>query len=235
MRQPSETDLLALWETGHSRHPIDRALLLCAWARPELAADRFAHLPLGAVNTDLLKMRARLFGNRVVLQCACGECGELLEVPLVIDELLGAAEASDARAEVTLAGFRFRVPDSRDLASVVNELDAEAAALRLLENCCIERPSAGSDLASVLTEASERLEAADTLADLKLAVTCTACGHRWEAGFDPGDLLWNDVRTHARKLLAQVHTLARAYGWTEPDVLALSPARRAAYLDMAFA
>jgi hypothetical protein len=233
MRQPSETDLLALWEAGDSRHPIDRALLLSAWARPELAADQFARLPLGVVNADLLKTRANLFGNHVVLQCACGECGELLEVPVAIDEVLATAHTSDSHAEVTLAGFRFRLPDSRDLASVANELDAETAALRLLENCCIERPSAGPDLASVLTEASERLEAADTLADLKLAVTCTACGHRWEAGLDPGELLWNDVRTHARNLLAQVHTLARAYGWTEPDVLVLSPARRAAYLDMA--
>ena len=36
----------------------------------------------------------------------------------------------------------------------------------------------------------------------------------------------------ARALLAAVHTLARAYGWSEPDVLALSEQRRAAYLEM---
>ena len=153
----------------------------------------------------------------------------------ILDQLLAGAEASDQRAEVTLAVFRFRAPDSRDLASVANELDAEAAALRLLESCCIERPSDDSDLTGVLAEASERLEAADTLADLKLEVVCAACGHRWEAGLDPGDLLWNDVRAQARNLLAQVHGLAHAYGWTEPEVLALSPARRAAYLDMALA
>ena len=34
----------------------------------------------------------------------------------------------------------------------------------------------------------------------------------------------------ARRLLREVDVLARAYGWTEPEVLALDDARRAAYL-----
>jgi hypothetical protein len=32
--------------------------------------------------------------------------------------------------------------------------------------------------------------------------------------------------------LLEVHALASHYGWTEPDVLALPPARRRAYLEM---
>jgi hypothetical protein len=31
----------------------------------------------------------------------------------------------------------------------------------------------------------------------------------------------------------EVDALARAYGWREADILALSPARRAAYLELA--
>jgi hypothetical protein len=37
---------------------------------------------------------------------------------------------------------------------------------------------------------------------------------------------------HARSLLAEVHSLARAYGWTESEILALSPQRRSTYLEM---
>jgi hypothetical protein len=33
-------------------------------------------------------------------------------------------------------------------------------------------------------------------------------------------------------VLGDVHELARAYGWSEPEVLALSPWRRAAYLAL---
>ena len=46
------------------------------------------------------------------------------------------------------------------------------------------------------------------------------------------DCAWTVVEAHARRLLGEVHRLARAYGWREHDVLALGAARRAAYLEL---
>jgi hypothetical protein len=43
------------------------------------------------------------------------------------------------------------------------------------------------------------------------------------------------VEALARRVLWEVHTLACAYGWTESETLALSPARRARYLQMVHA
>ena len=36
----------------------------------------------------------------------------------------------------------------------------------------------------------------------------------------------------ARRTLRDVHVLARAYGWREADVLALSPTRRQIYVEL---
>jgi hypothetical protein len=232
MRTSSETDLLKLWEDGQVRHPIDRALLLCAWARPDIAADRLAGLPLGVVNASLLKMRAALFGRRVELQVECEHCGELLEIPLDIGELAAGGSEQESGAEIEVDGFRFRLPASRDLAAIAYDLDAEAATLRLLDACCVARPDGDAATADVLARADERLEAADPLADPRLDVACPACGGHMDAALDPGALLWDDVQAYARGLLGQVHALARAYGWTEHEVLSLSPRRRAAYLEM---
>lgn len=233
MRLPSESELLDLWEAGAGRHPIDRTLLLCSWARPDLAADRYAELPLGVINAALLRMRERLFGPRVAAQVCCPQCGELLEIELRVGQLLEGAQPGDGRHDVAVAGFRFRVPDSRDLASIANEVDAEAAALRLLERCCTGRPASDAPpLAAILAEVETELEAADPLADLSLAVNCEACRHAWQAGLDAGALLWDELRRYARGLLGQVDALARTYGWTEREVLALSPQRRASYLEM---
>jgi hypothetical protein len=232
MRIPSETDLLKLWEEGQDRHPIDRALLLCAWARPDIAADRFAGLPLGVVNAGLLRLRAALFGRRVELQIECEHCGELLEIPLDIGELAAGVSEQEDGAEIEVDGFRFRLPASRDLAAIAYDLDAEAAALRLLDACCVARPDGAAATADVLARADERLEAADPLADPRLDVACPACGGHMDAVFDPCVLLWDDVQAYARGLLGQVHALARAYGWSEHEVLSLSPRRRAAYLEM---
>jgi len=232
MRTPSESDLLSLWEEGQVRHPIDRALLLCAWARPDIAADRFARLPLGLVNASLLKMRAALFGPRVELQVECEHCGETLDIPLAIDELLAGQAEPDDIGEIEVGGFHFRLPASRDLATIAYELDPEAAALRLLEACCVARPADAPVTVELLAEADPCLEAADPLAELTLSVTCAACGSASEVPLEAGALLWDDIQVYARALLAQVHALASAYGWTEEEILALPPRRRTAYLNL---
>jgi hypothetical protein len=191
-------------------------------------------LPLGAVNAALLRLRERLFGPRIELRLHCEQCDEQLAVGLEIEHLLADVEEGDERREIEVGGFRFRVPDSRDLASIANELDVETAAQRLLERCCIARPTgAEQSLPALLDDAEAQLEAADSFADLRLAVSCGACGHGWDAGLDAGALLWDEVQRYARGLLGEVDSLARTYGWTESEVLALSPQRRAAYLEMA--
>jgi hypothetical protein len=44
-------------------------------------------------------------------------------------------------------------------------------------------------------------------------------------------LLWEEIASRAQRLMDDVHVLAQGYGWTEPEVLALSDARRTAYLE----
>jgi hypothetical protein len=238
MQVPSEAQLLALWEQGLRRHPVDRALLLCAWARPEVPGSRLPELPLGAINAALLRLREACFGGRIDAYVDCPRCGERLSLLLDAQDLLAGAAESDSRADFELAGFRFRVPCSRDLAAMAGMakgtvLDAEAAAHRLLELCCLEaRHAASGELVELLAEVETGLAALDPTANLSLALACEACGHRWEADFDIGVLLWEEIEARARVLLAEIHGLARAYGWTEPEILALSPERRAAYLEL---
>jgi hypothetical protein len=239
MQVPSEAQLLALWEQGLRRHPVDRALLLCAWARPEVPGDRLAELPLGALNAALLRMRRACFGPRIDCYVDCPRCGERLGLELDAGDLLAGAAETDFRADLELRGLRFRVPCSRDLAAVAGMAkgaarDAEVAAHRLLELCCLEaRQVASGQLVEILAEVETGLAALDPAADLSLALVCEACGHRWAADFDIGALLWEEIEARARALLAEIHGLARAYGWTEPEILALSPERRATYLELA--
>ncbi len=228
--------LLALWEDGQALSPIDRSLVLCAWARPELDPEQLARLPLGAVNAALLQLRAAWFGSVIELELACEQCGESLETRMATGDLLANARSDDDPATVDVQGFLFRLPDSRDLAAITHEPDIDVAALQLLQRCCTGKTDdAGIALHALLTEAGTQLESADPLADLRLDVACHACGHHTPAALDPGSVLWSDVQRQARQLLEQVHMLASAYGWTESEILALGEARRAAYLDMASA
>lgn len=233
MHAPSEPDLLALWESGRVRHPIDRALLLGAWARPELPPAQLAGLPLGALGSALLRLRIACFGPRLDAYADCTACGQRLSFELCLSDLLVAALPTDDRPEIEMDGLRLRALTSLDLAAVAGEPDPEAAALRLLQRCCVEPPEVP---AAALCDLRERIEAQietlDPAADLRLALTCEHCGQHSVQGFDIATLLWDELDARARALIGEVHALARAYGWTEPEVLAVSPQRRAVYLDL---
>jgi len=90
-----------------------------------------------------------------------------------------------------------------------------------------------SDLADeLLSAAAARMSEADPQADVQLSLTCPDCGHQWIACFDIAAFLWGELQAYARRLLLDVHELATAYAWPEASILAMSPARRQAYLDL---
>ena len=73
---------------------------------------------------------------------------------------------------------------------------------------------------------------ADPQAQIKLALVCPGCSYAWHALFDVAAFLWSEVHAWAKRILYEVHTLARAYGWREADILAMSARRRQIYLDL---
>ena len=240
MQVPGEAEMLALWERGLARHPIDRALLLYAWTRPDLLSSNFPDLPLGTINRALLRLRETCFGPRIIACIDCEHCGTRMEIALDTGQLLAGINGEDASskfddtpAEFEVSSFRFRVPCSRDLAAISGERDLKAAAVKLLEQCCLEHPeNSDAGFANLLAEAEAAMEALDPAAGINLSLSCEACGDSWMVDFNIGTLLWDEIDARARALLAEVHSLAQAYGWTEPEIFALSSQRRAAYLDM---
>lgn len=94
-------------------------------------------------------------------------------------------------------------------------------------------PLAPDDLpVEVLADCAQVLAESDPQADIQLALRCPDCSHTWEAPFDIVSYLWNEIETWAGRLLREVHLLASAYGWSEGDILRLSPMRRRRYLEM---
>jgi hypothetical protein len=232
MRTIESRDLLALWERGASRHALDRSVLLCARARPELPIDAIADLPVGEITASLLRLREAWFGERIRAHVDCEHCGERLELIVSVDDLLQTG--TPVSRDVEAAGVRFRLPCLRDLAAVAHERDAARGARQLLERCLLDAGCGGTSALSeiALREVEDALEAADPNADLAFDVCCEACGHVGMAQLDAGAVLWDEIDARARILLGEVHLLAAAYGWTESEILALGAERRASYLSM---
>lgn len=225
------SEMLSLWERGAGRHALDRSALLAAAARPDWPAEDIADLPLGAINASLLQLRMACFGPRIDGHADCPACGERLALALDVHELLGAAcehEAPGSTRGIEVAGLHVRAPTLRDLAAVAHEADAARA---LLTHCTLAGDASQLDDAA-LQAVEQGLDALDPHADLALALQCVACGHADLVQLDAGQLMWDELEAQALRLLREVHLLASAYGWSEAQILALTPARRASYLAM---
>ena len=67
-----------------------------------------------------------------------------------------------------------------------------------------------------------------------MQLTCPGCGSEWEDTLDLTLFVWAEIEARARRVLLDVHDLARAYGWTEDATLRLSERRRRLYLEAAY-
>jgi len=63
-------------------------------------------------------------------------------------------------------------------------------------------------------------------------LSCPKCSHEWEMSFDICSYLWREVDNLAKRALREVAMLAAAFGWSESDILRMSPRRRRLYLEM---
>ncbi len=229
----SSAGILQAWEDGRDKHPLDRALHVLRAGDPSVSWEDLARLPIGRRDARRCsRCGRRPFGDRLRFAASCPRCAERVESEVGTHALLtmGSTRIPPGAAGTVEAGgttVRYRLPDSRDLAAVAH-LESEEASLALLRRCALDE-----DLPEGALPALDRaLAEADPQADPSFDLRCPACGHRWDALLDVASFFWAELDVEARRVLLEVHVLARAYGWREADVLALSAARRRCYLDM---
>src|ERR1043166_6694090 len=117
----------------------------------------------------------------------------------------------------------YRVPDTRDLLSLIDCRSLAEARARLAERCIVAARRDGDVLdhlpEDVIEPLAAALSATDADGDLRVALACPACSRQWEAVFDPATHLWSDLESAAFRVLRDVDALATAYGWTEREIL----------------
>jgi hypothetical protein len=245
MRTPTPAQLLEVWERAADAPVAAGCLALLAACCEGCSDESLASLPLGRRDALLLDLRARLFGAQLCGVVDCPACGTTVEAELGCDELLaraGSPFSSPSALEHCSSAHglrvRFRVPDSNDLLAIENCSGPAAARQILLERCVLGveggrgRPGPDALPPALQAEIAQAMAAADPHADLQLVLACPQCAHRWQPVFDIARFLWQELHAWALRTLRDVDTLAQAYHWAEADILALSPRRRQAYLEL---
>jgi len=252
MRPLSVPELLTVWERGLTALPFERALTILSVASPESSPAALARLSIGRRDANLLQLREWAFGSELAILAACPSCRQTLELTIPVSALRVSLDptrdptgaptsesASDLEDSLMLQDYEVhhRPLNTEDIAGCAG-LEFAAGRRKLLACCvtdarCQGRPVSAEELPEdVARKVVEQIAAIDPQADTRLDLTCPECHQRWKEAFDIVSFFWAEIDAWARRILQEVNVLARAYGWRESDILALSPVRRQIYLSM---
>jgi hypothetical protein len=242
MRSLSAHHILRIWEIGQNQHLLDRALTLLAFGCPEISPPELASLSIGQRDAYLLTLREITFGQKMSALAECPNCGDRLEFDINIPDIR-VAKILSPKVEIynlLLEGveLQFRLPNSEDLAAVVGYKDVNKANFLLMERCIVQASNNGNSLTYgdlstvVVNQLVQQIAQLDPQAEILLDLSCPACEHSWQLLFDIVSFFWTELTARAKRLLQEVHTLARFYGWREADILSMSGVRRQMYLDL---
>jgi hypothetical protein len=202
--------------------------------------DGVRALSVGDRERLLLTLHALSFGNApdLVVTCSGPACGERLELGLTIEDIVQrpvAAPAALHEARLGDARVHFRLPTGADQEEIAEEVlslgegDPEAAAEALIDRCLVGAPAL--DRAALRALLAERMAALDPQAETMVDVACPSCGAVTPALVDAAPLLFARM-ADGRRLMAEIDRIARAYHWSEAEILALPVDRRHAYLEL---
>lgn len=247
MRPLNATEMLDVWEHGLNQPSLQRALILLAAASPELDSHAVAKLSIGVRDTRLLQLREWMFGLNLHNTALCPQCGERVEWQgntgdFIKHALVGDDVAEEYSLEMDGYDIRFRLPNSLDMVSMMElaEGDMSKANNKFATQALLERCIVSNDISSnvgdlpdhVIDAIGQKIEALDPLAVISTTLSCPECSHQWTSLFDITSFLWAEINAWAERTLGAIKQLASAFGWTESEILSLSPFRRHLYQEM---
>jgi hypothetical protein len=216
LRDPAQ--LLSAWEAAAGLPQPARGVAVLEAAGLVEDLDAALDLPISDAAALAIGVQAEAFGAIVDGVLDCEACGLELDVVVPLLEF-GAAGGATAR----VGDLAVRAPTTRDL---LEAQDGE----ELLERCVgVQAASLDGELRAAVEAAAEELAGP---AGVVVRAECPECGAIVSAPLDPGALLWERVAAAVPAALAEVAELASAFGWSETEVLGLSPRRRQAYLEL---
>lgn len=237
MRAFAGEEILTAWERSRELPEQEAALALLALAWPERAVDELALLPLGERNALLLELRVATLGRRMEGFAVCPDCGAQLEFALDALELAKGLPAQPTEVVQCPGGFTMRPANSLDLlASGTAKSEEQASSILLARALGLEEADWDEWLRTHPQPETEpllqRFEQINASAEIRVQLQCAVCQSHPSLDLNIARFLLREIAGAARRLMSDIHVLARAYGWSERSIASMSSTRRAAYLEM---
>jgi len=251
LRDATGHDEAMLADLGRHATPAERvtaalAALILRIGRIEAPAiEQVLELTAGDRERLLLALCERLLGPEIDLVTTCPSCSEAAELSIRFADIMAAHPktmfSADPHVELDAGGetwaARLRPPTGADLEYAAR--NAPRGVRQLITGCVVELsdPSARHVIPSALPAACEdqvadALLALDPAAETRIAAECPSCGHEIDALLDGYALLQNGLGG-SHRVYDDVFRMARAYHWSEAEILSLPLRRRRQYLAIA--
>ncbi len=237
----STQQIVAVWERGQAASNPDLGLLLLSAAFPRIPVKDLLSLTLGQRDACLLRLRELTIGPELNCLTECPGCRAHVEVEARCSDIT----FSDLKTPVVMShqlnqdGFHleFRPVIMRDLLAIRGFPEVGGARETLLRRTITTASHDGQpvDISEIppalIGKLGDILGEQDLQSEVRFRLTCPECGHSWASLFDVVSFFWKEITVRAQRFLSEVQQLARAYTWSESEILAMSTARRRFYLD----
>jgi hypothetical protein len=235
----SEAEILRGFDLCDGHSDVDRAVLMLLWGYPERRLPELLALPIGARDSLLLALCERTFGDRVSGSALCPVCQQRSTFFLRASDLRLPPQQQELPLVLRHGDWElhYRLPTSYALRGAAACPDVESAADSIFRYCLLsarhkETPVSCTDLPiDICQRLGQALALADPQSEVLLSLRCAHCGHNWQSLFDIARFLWTELSHKAQRVFDEVHTLASKYGWSEQEILHMSPVRRRQYLQ----
>lgn len=243
MRPLTSAELLSIWERGLTQSQAEKTLHLLAAASSVTDLGPIVSLSIGERDARLLQLREWMFGTRFLNMAHCPACSELVEWESELNDIRiqPFSEENDVKTfHFEMEGFQicFRLPNSQDMSLISTKELYRSNPEQLLYDCIINVKSSGNDCTArdlpshVIRAIDQRMGEEDPQADIRMLLNCPECSHNWEAQFNISVYLWEEINQWAVHMLQEITLLAKAFGWSEHDILHMSTRRRQLYLEL---
>jgi hypothetical protein len=237
------SEVLELWEETSGQTVLAKSLSLLSKACSTEDFNQLGHLSIGERDARLLQLREWMFGTVLRSKFICPNCAETIEWEsdsqgLHLQSFSEELFVREFFLETDGYSIRFRLPDSFDIAKILQADFSESIAKKILAGCITniikdkEQHIPGDLPESVWNALNDRMSEEDPQADIRMELTCPGCKHSWESCFDIGSYLWTEINNWAQHILHEVYLLAKAFNWSEKDILNMSANRRQLYIEM---
>jgi hypothetical protein len=243
MKALSTSELFCIWEEGINEPLLQKTLRLLTKACSVSDDRETGRLSIGERDARLLQLREWMFGPRLRNMMNCPNCAETIEWEtntrdLQLQTVQPGLSVKTFHLEKDAFEVNFRLPDSHDMSKAISDAEYRADPTKLLSDCILDISANGKKYradelpGSVFEALEQRMREEDPQADISIKINCPVCLHQWDARFDIVSYLWAEINNWAQRIMQEVYLLARAFGWSEKDILDMSARRRQLYIQM---